>query len=126
MKPVLFSATANPASSRQFYEQMLGLRFVEDGPFALVFDADGIMLRIQKVEQVVPLPYTLLGFEVADIAVKVSELASKGVVFQRYDFLPQDDAGIWTTDDGARIAWFQDPDGNTLSLTQTVAGAQES
>ena len=73
---------------------------------------------VQKVEQVNPLPYTALGFSVTDIVEKINSLTAKGVVFERYEFLQQDDLGIWTTPDGARIAWCKDPDGNVVSLTE--------
>ena len=118
IKPILFAATAKPEASRRFYEQSLGLHFVSDQPYAIVFDADGVMLRIQKVEQVVTVPYTSLGFEVDNIKQSVLELNAKGVVFEQYPFLEQDDDGIWTTPDGAMVAWCKDPDGNTVSLTQ--------
>jgi catechol 2,3-dioxygenase-like lactoylglutathione lyase family enzyme len=115
---IAFAATADPARARAFYETVLGLRFVSDEPHSLVFDANGTMLRIQKVEAVSVAPSTRLGWRVPDLAEAVSELAERGVTFARYDFLPQDERGIWTTPDGARIAWFSDPDGNTLSLTE--------
>jgi len=118
MKAMLFSATAEPDASQQFYQQALGLKLIEDTPFALVFDVEGITLRVQKVEQVTPPPYTLVGFAVEDLVATVSELIAKGVSFQQYPFLEQDELGIWTTDDGAKIAWCQDPDGNTVSLSE--------
>lgn len=118
MQAVLFTATTSPDASRAFYEQTLGLTFVEDSPFALVFDVDGIQLRIQKVEQLTPAPFTALGFQVGDIRGRVRELAGKGVSFEQFKFLGQDDDGIWTTPDGAQIAWFRDPDGNLVSLSQ--------
>ena len=118
LKPILFAATAKPEASRRFYEQILELQFVSDHPYAMVFDADGVMLRIQKVEQVVPAPYTSLGFEVEDIKLSVSKLNARGIEFEQYPFLEQDDDGIWTTPDGAMVAWCKDPDGSTVSLTQ--------
>ena len=120
MRPILFLATANADASLAFFRDTLELGFVEDSPFALVFDAAGIMLRIQKVEAVTPVPYTALGFDVDDIAARVDALAERGVSFERFDFMPQDERGIWTTPDGARVAWFRDPDGNLLSLTQSA------
>ena len=115
---IAFVATTDPARARAFYEETLGLRFVADEPHALVFDAHATMLRVQKVKQHTPAPHTLLGWEVADIAAKVRALAGKGVTFEKYDFLQQDELGIWSPGGGARIAWFKDPDGNLLSLTQ--------
>ena len=118
MQAMLFSATADAAASQRFYGQTLGLLLLEDTPFALVFDVEGTTLRVQKVEHVAPAPYTLLGFAVDDIAATVSDLVGKGISFQRYPFLEQDELGIWTTDDGAKIAWCQDPDGNTVSFSE--------
>jgi len=85
---------------------------------ALVFDPGGAMLRIQKVRAFTPQPFTALGWPGPDIAAAVDALVAKGVRLARYDSLPQDERGIWTTGNGDRICWFQDPDGNTLSLTQ--------
>ncbi len=118
LKPILFAATAKPEDSRRFYEQMLGLQFISDHPYAIVFDAEGVMLRVQKVEQVVSVPYTSLGFEVDDIRQSVADLIANGVDFEKYPFLDQDQDGIWTTPDGAMVAWCNDPDGSTVSLTQ--------
>jgi catechol 2,3-dioxygenase-like lactoylglutathione lyase family enzyme len=117
-KIVAFVATKNAAGAKTFYENVLGLRLVEDDSFALVFDANGTMLRVQKVQQLSPAPYTALGWDVADINAEAEELVKRGVVFNRYEWLPQDERGVWTAPGGARIAWFNDPDGNTLSLTQ--------
>jgi len=111
-------ATTQPGRAKAFYAEVLGLKLVEDGWFALVFTAGGTRLHIQKVKQFSPLPFTALGWTVADIAATVARLAKKGVKFERYKEMPQDDAGIWTTPEGAKVCWFKDPDGNTLSLTQ--------
>ena len=116
--PVLFLATANAERSRTFYEQVLGLAFVADEPPALVFRVGDRMLRIQKVDRVQAAPYTALGWAVPDIRQTVHDLSAKGVVFQRYDGLNQDADGIWPAPSGASVAWFQDPDGHVLSLTQ--------
>jgi len=112
-----FVATVNSDQSRAFYESALGLRLVSDDPFAVVFDCAGTMLRIQKVERLEPHPFTALGWQVADIETAVSDLESKGIAFEKFPFV-EDPHGIWTAPGGARIAWFKDPDGNTLSLTQ--------
>lgn len=113
-----FIATQDPARAIAFYRDALGLRLVKDDQHALVFDTGGTMLRIQKVERAVVPPYTVLGWSVGDIRATMKALAAKGVRAQRYEFIPHDDAGIWTTPTGERVAWFKDPDGNTLSLTQ--------
>ena len=118
-KLVAFAAASDPERARAFYGGMLGLRLVnEQLPFALVFDANGTMLRVSMVAKVVAAPYTVLGWEVPDIAASIRELRDKGVGFQHYDGVPQDELGIWTAPGGARVAWFLDPDGNVLSLTQ--------
>ena len=115
---MVFVPTKEPTRAREFYENVLGLHFVADEPFALVFDANGITLRIAKVAELTPSPATTLGWVVHDIASMVKELTGKGVVFQRYDGPPQDDLGIATFPGGAKVAWFKDPDGNLLSLSQ--------
>ncbi|MEP6823315.1 MAG: VOC family protein [Ramlibacter sp.] len=120
-KLVGFVGTSRPAEAMRFYEQSLGLKLLEESPFALVFLSGDTTVRIQKVQSVAAPPYTSLGWEVTDIAAAVRSLVSKGVVFQHYEGLPQDEAGIWRTPDGSRVAWFRDPDGNTLSLTEHAA-----
>lgn len=113
-----FLATSRAPEARRFYAEILGLRFVEEHEFALVFDAHGTMLRIQKVPEVVLAPYTAFGLEVDDIEAAVDALEEKKVHGKRYPHFQQDQRGIWTAPGGARIFWFQDPDGNLLSLTQ--------
>jgi catechol 2,3-dioxygenase-like lactoylglutathione lyase family enzyme len=120
-KVVTFVATTNPQNAKRFYEEKLGLRFVSDDGFALVFDIDGIMLRIAKVPDFRPAPFTILGWEVSDIEDSVSHLNTKGVEFERFPGIPQDELGIWNAPGGARVAWFKDPDGNILSLSQHPA-----
>jgi catechol 2,3-dioxygenase-like lactoylglutathione lyase family enzyme len=113
-----FVACTNAAVARDFYEHVLGLTFVADDQYALVFDAHGTSLRIQKVQQVAPIPYTALGWHVEDIEMTVNELSGRGVNFEQFPGLPQDESGIMTFDNGAKVAWFKDPDGNILSLDQ--------
>ena len=115
---IAFIATRDAARARVFYEGTLGLRIVSDTPFALVVDSGGIAIRIQKVEAFTPHPFTALGWTVGDIAQTMAELRGRGVAFERYEFVPQDALDVWTTPDGSKVAWFKDPDGNTLSLTQ--------
>ncbi len=114
---ITFLATTKPEDSRRFYENILGLQFVADEPSALVFDANATMLRISKVKEFNPAPFTVLGWSVSDILFEVAALEKK-VTFERYDGVPQDERGICTYSDGTKVAWFKDPDGNTLSLTQ--------
>ena len=115
---VALVATRDPERARRFYGEALGLRLVSDDPWALVFDAAGTRLRIQKVERLTPQPFTVLGWQVASIDAAVDGLAARGVKFERYDGMDQDARGVWTAPSGARVAWFKDPDGNTLSVTQ--------
>lgn len=117
--PIAFVATRDPARAREFYQQTLGLRLVGDElPFALVFDLHGIMLRVTAVHELTTVPYTVLGWNVPDITEAAQALRADGVVFQQYPGLEQDDHGIWTSPSGAKVAWFKDPDGNTLSISQ--------
>jgi catechol 2,3-dioxygenase-like lactoylglutathione lyase family enzyme len=115
---ISFAATSDSAKARRFYEKTLGLTFVSEDLFALVFEANGIMLRIQKVDHVNPHGYTSLGWNVVDIKEEVHTLSKRGVTFARYEGMNQDENGIWTAPSKAKIAWFTDPDGNILSLTQ--------
>jgi len=114
-----FVATPDAARAKAFYHELLGLRLVSDEQYALVFDAAGIMLRVQKVKEVRQAQYTALGWSVPDIAAKVAELEKAGVKFERYGLPGQDEKGIWTPPGSStKVAWFKDPDGNILSLTQ--------
>jgi catechol 2,3-dioxygenase-like lactoylglutathione lyase family enzyme len=118
-KIMTFVATRDPDRAKVFYRDTLGLRLVEEQlPFALVFDAHGTMLRISIVRELHVAPYTVLGWEVTDIVATVKELVEAGVKFTRYPGMQQDELGIWTAPGGARVAWFQDPDGNVLGITQ--------
>lgn len=116
-----FVPTLDAGRSRAFYEGILGITFVSDDGFALVFRSGSNMIRIARVQDFTPAVYTILGWEVSDIAAEVTALTAKGLVFARYPFLPPDQVdalGIWSAPGGAKVAWFQDPDGNTLSLSQ--------
>jgi catechol 2,3-dioxygenase-like lactoylglutathione lyase family enzyme len=109
------------ATARVFYSAMLGLRVVADTPYALVFDAGGTMLRVTPVPGHSAQSFTVAGWSVPDIGAEVSALARNGVEFTRYDGMMQDDCGVWTSPSGDRVAWFKDPDGNNLSLTEFVS-----
>ena len=118
---VAFVAATDADRARSFYGDVLGLRLVEATPFALVFDAHGTTLRVQLVDDLEPAPFTVLGWKVPDIATTIRELTSRGVTFRRYDFLEQDELGVWMAPGAVPVAWFSDPDGNTLSLHQPPA-----
>lgn len=116
---VAFVLTNDPARARTFYAETLGLEFGGEDDFALVFNANGNMLRVVKARSHVPAQHTVLGWSVPDVATATAQLSKVGVVFERYSFLEQDEAGIWTAPGGsAKVAWFKDPDGNVLSISQ--------
>ena len=115
---IAFVSTTDLDRGRRFYERILGLRVVDQNDFACVIDAHGTMLRLTAAASVATPGYTILGWQVDDIAGTVADLAGRGVVFNTYDGMNQDDSGVWTTPGGDKVAWFTDPDGNVLSLTQ--------
>jgi catechol 2,3-dioxygenase-like lactoylglutathione lyase family enzyme len=117
---IAFVPTTDSAKARAFYEGVLGLQFISDDGFALVFSANGIMLRIIRAQQFTPVQYTILGWQVKQIAEVVAELQKRGVHFERFGFFEQDDLGIWKAPNGDKVAWFKDPDGNVLSVSQHV------
>ena len=113
-----FVATSKPREALVFYRDVLGLKLLSEDPFAIVFQTANATLRIQKTPQHEPLAYTALGWKVGDISIIVSALAAKQVRLERFPGLEQDARGVWTAPSGAKIAWFKDPDGNVLSLTE--------
>ena len=115
---IAFVTVSSPAHALEFYRDTLSLKLVEETPYAMVFDCNGTMLRVAINQQVEPAPYTVLGWHVDNIEATIQAMLKKKIKFQQYGFLEQDDLGIWTTPDGAKVAWFADPDGNILSLTQ--------
>ncbi|GAA4162709.1 VOC family protein [Gryllotalpicola daejeonensis] len=118
LSSVAFVATVDLDRAEEFYGGVLGLELRDERPFALSAEVGGAQLRVTLVDAVSVAPYTVFGLVVADIESAVDELAGKGVRFTRYDGMDQDDRGIWDSPSGARVAWFLDPDGNNLSLTQ--------
>jgi catechol 2,3-dioxygenase-like lactoylglutathione lyase family enzyme len=121
MDVVAFVPSRNPTKARAFYEGVLGLRFVSEDPFAVVFDANGVMIRVANVSSVKgfkPAPFAILGWLVDDIARAVRGLNKKGVQFERFAWMEQDRLGVWNSPSGAKVAWFKDPEGNVLSITQ--------
>ena len=117
---VAFVPTRDADKSRAFYEGLLGLRFIKDDGFALVLDANGIMIRVAKVPEFNPAQFTILGWQVSEIEKVVQALQKKGVHFEVFGFFKQDELGIWTAPTGDKVAWFKDPDGNILSVSQHV------
>jgi catechol 2,3-dioxygenase-like lactoylglutathione lyase family enzyme len=119
---VAFVPTKDADKAKAFYVDVLGLRFVKDDGFAVVLDANGIMVRVAKVPPpFTPAQFTILGWQVTDIEKMAAGLQAKGVHFERFGFFEQDDLGIWTAPTGDKVAWFKDPDGNILSVSQHVA-----
>lgn len=115
---IAFVPTKDMAKARSFYESTLGLKREGESPVACAFRAGGVLVRVILVEQLSPFPFTLLGWSVEDIASTVEGLTARGVAFERFEGVEQDALGVWRSPGGARVAWFKDPDGNTLSLTQ--------
>jgi catechol 2,3-dioxygenase-like lactoylglutathione lyase family enzyme len=115
---VAFVMTKNPEKATAFYRDTLGFELLIDDGFALVFDAHGTMLRVVKAKEFTPAAYTILGWQVEAIQDAVSELKQRGVTFERFPGLPQDNLGIWTAPSGDKVAWFKDADGNVLSVSQ--------
>jgi len=121
-KLVGFVGVCDLDRAQQFYGERLGLQLSDERPFALVADVAGAMLRITAVGEVATASYTVLGWSVSDINTMIDDLVARGVSFTRYQDVDQDERGIWTAPGGSRIAWFQDPDGNNLSLTEFARG----
>jgi catechol 2,3-dioxygenase-like lactoylglutathione lyase family enzyme len=120
---VAFLATSNPEMAREFYEDILGLPCADE-QYALVLEVGGIQVRIQKLDNVTPPTGTALGFQVERIEPVVQRLFNRGVEFEKFDHLDQDFLGIWTAGSGAKVAWFKDPAGNRLSLSEPAAGSE--
>jgi catechol 2,3-dioxygenase-like lactoylglutathione lyase family enzyme len=115
---VAFVATRDPSRAKKFYRDTLGLPLISEDDFALVFDAAGTMLRVTRVQELAAAKYTVLGWQVRDIEQTVKDLQKAHVTLERFPGMQQDELGIWDSPSGARVAWFKDPDGNTLSITQ--------
>ena len=112
-----FVATVAPESAKLFYRDVLGFKLLSEDKYALQFEANGTLLRIAIVNEFAPYPFTVLGWDVDDIEAVIRTLNDKSVAFEKYGFLVQDELGVWNSGE-AKVAWFKDPDGNVLSLTQ--------
>jgi len=117
---IAFVPTKDSRKARAFYEGVLGLCFVSEDQYASIFNANGITIRVVKVQQFTPVQYTILGWQVKEIEKTVARLQERGVQFERFGFFKQDDLGIWTAPNSDKVAWFKDPDGNTLSVSEHV------
>ncbi len=112
--------TSSPDRARAFYGDILGFALTHEDDFALVFDANGTMLRVVKARSFTPAIGTILGWQVDDIYAAIRELIKRGVRFEQYNlpFMPQDELGVWKASETDRVAWFKDPDGNVLSVSE--------
>ena len=117
-KIIGFVPTKDSAKARSFYEGKLGVQFVSDDMFALVVRAGETVIRIAKAQDFTPATYTVLGWEVSNIEEVVAWLQKRGVAFEKYPFVQDKELGIWTAPTGDKVAWFKDPDGNVLSVSQ--------
>ena len=118
-RPIAFVIARDRKAAEAFYGETLGLRRLPGDDFAAVYDLAGVPLRLTEVPDHKPSAHPVLGWEVPDIEASVDALAAKGVTFNIYEGMGQDSRGIWTSPDGAaKVAFFNDPDGNGLSLTQ--------
>ncbi len=113
-----FLPTVKPERSKQFYMNTLGLKLVSEDIYALEFEGRGAFLRITVVEKFIPHSFTVLGLKIENIVSQVKTLIKKGVMLERYKYFEQDELGIWVAPSKAKIAWFKDPDGNIISLTE--------
>ena len=118
---VAFVPITDIERSKAFYVDTLGLSVVEESPFALVLRAGDVTIRATLVQDLTPQPFTVLGWEVADVPATARRLTEAGVEFQRYEGMEQDELGVWTAPDRTPVAWFRDPDGNTLSINGAAA-----
>jgi catechol 2,3-dioxygenase-like lactoylglutathione lyase family enzyme len=115
---IAFVPSSDLDRSRAFYSGVLGLPMIEQTAHACVLRAGATMLRVTLVEALRPQPFTVLGWSVPDLRATLGALAAAGVPAARYDGVPQDADGVWATPGGDLVAWFADPDGNTLAVTQ--------
>ena len=115
-----FIPTVEPEKAKNFYTNVLGLKLTSEDNYGMEFTTNGALLRITIVNKLTPHPFTVLGWDVDNLPSMILSLVKAGVEFERYNFLEQDDLGIWMAPGGVKVAWFKDPDGNLLSLTEYV------
>jgi catechol 2,3-dioxygenase-like lactoylglutathione lyase family enzyme len=113
-----FIPTINLSKAKSFYQDILGLELLSEDQYALEFNANGVLLRVTVVQELKPQVFTVLGWNVENISSIIRSLNNKEIYCEQYEFLQQDDLGIWIAPGGAKVAWFKDPDGNILSLTE--------
>ena len=115
-----FIPTVDIEKAKDFYSNVLGLELISEDQYGMEFNTNGALLRITKVNKLTPHPFTVLGWDVDNLPFMIASLKKAGIEFERYNFLEQDDLGIWSAPGGVKVAWFKDPDGNLLSLTEYV------
>jgi len=113
-----FVPTVKPVEAKAFYGDVLGLKLLSEDAYALEFDANGTLFRVIIVPELTPHPFTTLGWNVSDIHATIVSMNNKGLLCEKYGFMQQDELGIWLSPNGTKVAWFKDPDGNILSLTE--------
>ena len=113
-----FTATTDLRQAKSFYQDILGLKLSSEDDYGIEFDANGALLRVALVQELKPQPFTILGWNVPDIQAMIRSLTEKGIEFNKYDFIPQDEHRIWTAPGGTKVPWFNDPCGNILSLSE--------
>jgi catechol 2,3-dioxygenase-like lactoylglutathione lyase family enzyme len=114
---VAFLGTSKPAEARAFYEGVLELALVDDHQFLMVFQSGPARVSLQKLDKVTPPHGTAMGWNVKDIRATMRALMARGVAFERFEGMDQDELGVWSPAPGTGVAWFKDPDGNLLSLS---------
>jgi len=118
---VAFLASTDLDRSEVFFRDVLDLPILSRSPFACLFRCGASTLRVTRVDELRPQPFTVFGWTVVDLRSSVEQLGERGVGLLRYDGLDQDADGVWTTPGGDLVAWFHDSDGNVLSLTELTA-----
>lgn len=113
-----FLATHDYERAKQFFVGKLGAKFVSQDQFALAVEIGGHQIRVVKIPDFAPVKWTVLGWEVTDVTATVKWLAERGVSTEKYPFVADKELGIWEAPSGAKVAWFKDPDGNVLSVSQ--------
>ena len=113
-----FVPTTKPQEARAFYQDILGLTLLSEDEYALEFNANGVLLRVIMVPELKPQGFTVLGWNVTNMYEIIRSLNANGITCNRYDFFDQDSFGIWIAPGGSKVAWFNDPDGNVLSVTE--------
>jgi catechol 2,3-dioxygenase-like lactoylglutathione lyase family enzyme len=119
-KMIGFVLTKDAQRARKFYGETLGFKFASEDQFALVMETDQNMIRISPVKDFAPAQHTVMGWEVKQIDRIATDLKERGVVFENYPGMKHSDLGIWSSPSGDKVAWFKDPDGNLLSISQHV------